>query len=144
MTQPISPALSQELTLRCIDQAGRCLELATSLGYDPSDPYGVWFTFRAAGGDVRWTVCRETLRLGLSDPAGLGDVQVWPGVDDAGRGVLVLEFLSPAGRLIALAPTEEMHRFLVRTLAAVPAGTEDTHLDLDGLVDDLLGRSHPQ
>jgi hypothetical protein len=37
-----------------------------------------------------------------------------------------------------------MHRFLVRTFAAVPAGTERVHLDLDGLVDDLLGRSESQ
>jgi hypothetical protein len=144
VTQPLFPTLSQELTLRCLDQAGRSLDLATSLGYDPADPYAVWFTFRAEGGDVRWAICRHTLLLGLTDPAGRGDVQIWPGVDEAGRGVVVLEFQSPAGRLIALAPTQDVHHFLVRTLAAVPAGTEGAHLDLDGLVNDLLGRSHPQ
>jgi len=31
-----------------------------------------------------------------------------------------------------------VYRFLTRTLAAVPAGTESDHLDLDGLVADLL------
>jgi hypothetical protein len=143
VTQPMSQALAQELTLQCLDPAGRSLELAASLGYDPRDPYAVWFTFRAPDGDVRWAISRDTLLLGLTEPAGLGDVQVLPGVD-AGRAVVLLEFHSPAGRLVALAPTQTMHRFLVRTFAAVPAGTERVHLDLDGLVDDLLGRSEPQ
>ena len=70
-------------------------------------------------------------------------MQVLPGIDD-GRAVVLLEFHSPTGRLVALAPTQTVHRFLVRTLAAVPAGTERVHLDLDGLVNALLGRSESQ
>ncbi len=143
MTQPMSKALAQELTLQCLDRTGRSLELAASLGYDPRDPYAVWFTFRAPDGDVRWAISRDTLLLGLTEPAGLGDVQILPGVDD-GRAVVVVEFRSPAGRLVALAPTQTVHRFLVRTLAVVPAGTERVHLDLDALVDALLGRSESQ
>ena len=143
MTQPMSQALAQELTLQCLDPAGRSLELAASLGYDPRDPYAVWFTFRAPDGDVRWAIARDTLLLGLTEPAGLGDVQVLPGIDD-GRAVVLLEFRSPAGRLVAWHPPRPCTGFLVRTLAAVPAGTERVHLDLDGLVDALLGRSESQ
>ena len=69
-------------------------------------------------------------------------MQVLPGVDD-GRAVVLLEFHSPTGRLVAWHP-RTVHRFLVRTLAAVPTGTERVHLDLDGLVDALLGRSESQ
>ena len=136
--QPISPTLSQELTLQCVDARGRGVELVASFGYDPSDPYAVWITFPSAQGDVRWAMCRATLLRGLTDPAGQGDLEMWPSIDHDGRAVVVLEFRSPGGQLIALAHTHEVYRFLTRTLAAVPAGTESDHLDLDGLVADLL------
>ncbi len=136
--QPISRTLSQELTLQCVDARGRGVELVASFGYDPSDPYAVWITFPSAQGDVRWAMCRATLLRALTDPAGQGDLEMWPSIDQDGRAVVVLEFRSPGGQLIAQAHTHEVYRFLTRTLAAVPAGTESTHLDLDGLVADLL------
>ena len=145
MTQhPMFPALTQELTLQCRDQHGRSVQLTASLGYEPSDPYAVWITFLTPTTQVRWAICRMTLLLGLTDPAGRGDLQLWPSVDHDGRAVVVLEFHSPDGRLVAEAPTHDVYRFLTRTLAVVPAGTEGDHLDLDALVDDLLGRSQAQ
>jgi hypothetical protein len=52
--------------------------------------------------------------------------------------VLVIDFRSPDGRLVAQAPTHDVGGFLTRTLAAVPLGSEREHLDLDGLVGALL------
>ncbi|GAB3763048.1 hypothetical protein FB382_001316 [Nocardioides ginsengisegetis] len=137
--QPMSQALSQELTLHCLDGRGRSLELAASFGYDPRDPYAVWITFPNPAGDVRWAMSRSTLRRGMTDPAGQGDLQAWPSIDEDGRAVVVLEFQSPDGRLVAQAHTDAVHQFLTRSLALVPAGTESEHLDLDGLVAALLG-----
>ena len=74
--QPISPTLSQELTLQCVDARGRGVELVASFGYDPSDPYAVWITFPSAQGDVRWAMCRATLLRALTDPAGQGDLEM--------------------------------------------------------------------
>jgi sporulation and cell division protein SsgA len=143
-SQPVSRALSQELNLECVDRHGRTLALVARFGYDESDPYAVWITFPSADGDVRWAICRATLLLGLTDPAGEGDLQLWPSTDSAGRAVVVLDFHSPDGHLMAQARTQDVYRFLTRTLATVPAGTEGDHLDLDALVADLLGGSHPQ
>ena len=137
--QPISRTLSQELTLHCLDPWGRALSLATSFVYDARDPYAVKIVFPNPTGEVAWLICRATLLRGLTDPAGLGDVHVWPSIDQDGRAVVVLEFRSPDGHLVAQASTHEVYRFLTRTLAAVPAGTEGRHVDLDGLVTALLG-----
>jgi len=52
--------------------------------------------------------------------------------------VVAVELSTKGGHLIAQAHTHEVYRFLTRNLAAVPAGTESNHLDLDGLVADLL------
>src|SRR3954470_10986662 len=136
--QPISRALAQDVTLECPVPWGRPVDLVASLRYDPVDPWAVWFTFRSPGGDVSWGLAREVLLRGLTDPAGQGDVTVWPSIDERGRAVVVLEFSSPDGRLVAQAITHEVYRFLTRTLAAVPLGTET--MDLDVLVDALLGR----
>ncbi len=138
--QPTWPTLSQELALQCLDPWGRDLELVAAFGYEPSDPYAVWITFPSPAGDVRWAMSRSVLLLGLTDPAGQGDLTVWPSIDERGRAVVVLQFHSPEGSLMARADTHEVHRFLSHTLAAVPAGTESDHLDLDALVDALLGR----
>ena len=137
--QPISPAISQELTFHCLDPRGRALTLVASLSYDPRDPFAVLITFPAPGGGVRWMVCRTTLLRGLTDPAGQGDLHLWPSVDEDGRAVVVLEFRSPNGHLVAQAHSHEVYHFLTRTLALVPAGTESAHMDLDALVADLLG-----
>lgn len=137
--QPLAPPLTQQLTLDCLDPRGRSLELVVALGYDATDPYAVTITFPVATGDVCWVICRATLLRGLSGPSGQGDLRLWPSIDEDGRAVVVLEFCSPDGRLAAQAATAEVQRFVTRTLAVVPAGTEGDHLDLDALVADLLG-----
>ena len=142
--QPMTHTLSQDVALECLDPSGRTTELAASLGYDTNDPFAVWITFSSPTGPVCWAMSREVLLLGLTDPAGGGDVEVWPSVDGMGRESVAFEFRSPDGRLIAQADTNDVQRFLTLTLAAVPAGTEGDHLDIDAIVDGLLGRSDAQ
>lgn len=142
--QPMSRTLSQELLLECLDPWGRAVELVAAFSYDPADPFAVTITFPADTGDIRWVLCREVLLLGLTDPAGRGDLKLWPSIDERGRAVVVLEFHSPDGRLIAQARTDEVYRFLTRSLATVPAGTESDHFDVDEMVNALLGRSQSQ
>ena len=95
-------------------------------------------TFGVRPASIRWAICRTLLSRGLTDPAGDGDVQLWPSIDEDGRGVVMLEFRSPDGRLVAQASTRELYRFLTRTLAVVPSGTEAAHFDVDELIADLL------
>ncbi len=141
--QPISRALTQELVLQVLDAWGRTVDLPAEFGYDAADPWAVWITFRGASGrsseEVRWALGRDLLLQGLTDPAGEGDVQLWPSVDEYGRAAVVMELCSPDGRLVTQLRTSDLYRFLTRTLAMVPAGTEV--IDLDSLVADLVGQS---
>ena len=84
----------------------------------------MWIRFGTQETSMRWALSRELLASGLTDRAGDGDVQLWPGTDKDGHSVVVMEFRSPDGRLIAEAPTRDVYRFLTRSLAAVPAGSE--------------------
>jgi hypothetical protein len=140
--QPISGALSQELTLQVLDAWGRSVDLAASFGYDAGDPWAVWITFRSSRHPVRWAVGRDLLLRGLTDPAGEGDVQLWPSVDENGRAAVVMELCSPDGRLVTQMLTSELYGFLSRTLAVVPLGAET--IDLDLLVESLARQSEAQ
>ncbi|WP_028636798.1 MULTISPECIES: SsgA family sporulation/cell division regulator [unclassified Nocardioides] len=140
--QPISGALSQELTLQILDAWGRTVDLAASFEYDAGDPWAVWITFRGTADSVRWAVGRELLLSGLTDPAGEGDVQLFPSVDENGRAAVIMELCSPDGRLVTQMRTSDLYGFLSRTLAVVPLGAET--IDLDLLVESLVGQSEPQ
>jgi hypothetical protein len=144
--QPISRALSQELVLQVLDAWGRTVDLPAEFGYDPSDPWAVMITFHGASGrstePVRWAVGRDLLLRGLTDPAGEGDVLLFPSVDENGRAAVVMELCSPDGRLVTQLQSSDLYRFLSRTLMAVPVGTES--IDLDELVASLVSDSESQ
>jgi hypothetical protein len=140
--QPISGALSQELTLQVLDAWGRTVDLAASFGYDAGDPWAVWITFGGNGDSVRWAVGRDLLMRGLTEPAGEGDIQLFPSVDENGRAAVVMELCSPDGRLVTQMLTSELYGFLAKTLAVVPLGEET--IDLDLLVESLVGQSEAQ
>lgn len=131
-------AVTQHLTMQCVDAAGAVTDLEVALGYHAADPYAVTARFLTRDGDVIWTFARELLSRGLTDPAGEGDVQVWPCLDSDGRAMVVIELRSPDGELIAQARTQDVYRFVSRTLALVPAGLEGQYLDVDRLIDRLL------
>jgi hypothetical protein len=130
--------ISQDITMDCVDAAGTVTSLDAALGYDPADQYAVTATFRTAAGSVVWTFARELLSRGLTTPTGEGDVHIWPCLDTAGRAVVIIELSSPDGELIAQAPTQDVYRFVSRSLALVPAGLESAYVDLDELIVQLL------
>ena len=141
-SQPKAHVLSQELVLQCLDARGRTVDLPATFGYDPADPWAVCITFRGPKDEVSWLVARELLIRGLTDPAGEGDIHLWPSIDDGGRAAVVMELRSPDGHLVTELRTHELYRFLTRTQAMVPSGTEV--MDLDGLVEAITRESEPQ
>ena len=91
---------------------------------------------------VRGGSTSEIRTIDEADPAGEGDIRVWPSIDERGSAAVVMELHSPDGRLVAQLETHALYRFLTRTLALVPAGIEP--IDLDLLVESLVRQSEPQ
>ncbi len=137
--QPASRVVSQDVALQVLDAWGRAVDLPTRLAYDAADPWAVTVTFSSsgAGEPVVWTVGRDLLLRGLTEPAGEGDVQLFPSVDEACRAAVVMELSSPGGRLVTQLRSADLYRFLARSIALVPLGAEV--MDLDLLVDALVG-----
>jgi hypothetical protein len=129
--------LSQAVTLQSLDAQGRSIDLPALLAYDPTDPWAVEVTFGRQSGPVRWLIGRDLLFHGTNEPAGEGDVLVWPSIDEYGCAAVVLELSSPNGRLVTQLPTRDLGSFLARTFAVVPQGAEE--IDLDLLVESLTG-----
>jgi hypothetical protein len=109
-----------------------------SFSYHRDDPFAIWVTFHIPAGDVRWAMGRSLLLRGLSEPAGEGDIRLWPELDDDGRAWVCMDFHSPEGRLITAARSGDLYQFLLSTWVEVPAGTESDRVDLDRLVRTLL------
>ncbi|WP_235547943.1 MULTISPECIES: SsgA family sporulation/cell division regulator [unclassified Nocardioides] len=128
--QPTSRTLSQPVALQCLDARGRSIDLPAVLGYDPADPWAVEVVFGKPTETVRWLIGRDLLLQGMTEPAGEGDVQLSPSIDEYGRACVVLELRSPHGRLVTQLATRDLGAFLGRTLAVVPEGTESVDLDL--------------
>jgi hypothetical protein len=129
-----------ETSLRLVAPDATALPVRASLRYDPTDPYAVHVLFHAesAGGEaVSWSFARELLVTGLDDPAGIGDVRVWPWATPRGDFV-ALALSSPDGNALFEVPRSVLVRFLRRTYVVVPRGRETEYLDLDGAVTRLL------
>jgi len=143
-SQPISPVLEQHVTLRGLNSRAGSVELDAVFEYDSRDPFAVWITFGSGAAGIRWAMSRQLLAQGLTDPAGEGDLRLRPSLDDDGSGVVVFEFHSPDGRFVARASTRELYRFLTRTLAMVPFGSESAHFDVDAVIADLMRLSESE
>ncbi len=139
MTQDsLRSAVRQEISMDCVDACGNAHTLHAQLGYEIDDPYAVTLTFRVPGEDVVWTFGRELIAAGLVEPHGDGDVHVWPENDHGSGAMVMIELCSPDGHLLAAAPANEIHRFLLRTHALVPVGHEASFLNVDRLISALL------
>lgn len=129
-----------ETSLRLIAPDATALPVRASLRYDPADPYAVHILFHAesAGGEaVGWSFARDLLMTGLDEPAGIGDVRVWPWSTPRGDFV-ALALSSPDGNALFEMPRGVLVRFLRRTCIAVPQGREAEQLDIDATVTKLL------
>lgn len=126
--------VTQTLTLELIDANGAPTPLSAELLYDPQDPYAVNTVFLPGSSRVSWTFGRELLLAGIYEPAGDGDVHVWPCLDADGHAVVIIELCSPDGEALIQARTGELSLFVDRMTHAVPPGTESAHLDVDAVI----------
>ncbi len=126
--------VSQVLLLELIDPSGAVAPLETELTYDPADPLAVSATFLTVAGRVRWTFGRDLLIEGLVEPAGDGDVHVWPCVDNHGNSVVIIELCSPDGEALVQGRTGDITDFVERMTRSVAHGTEGSLVDVDGAI----------
>ncbi|HEX6517756.1 MAG TPA: SsgA family sporulation/cell division regulator [Nocardioidaceae bacterium] len=134
-TAPVG--VSQAMVLELIDASGAATPIDAELHYDPRDPYAVTAVFHA-GSEVSWTFGRDLLLSGLYEPAGDGDVHVWPCLDADGRAVVVVELCSPDGEALVQARSGDLTTFVERMVQAVQPGRESQHVDVDAAIFAIL------
>ena len=124
------------LTLVVPEHGG--VPLTASLYYRGDDPYAIRMAFHVGMDDpVEWIFARDLLAAGMHEPAGDGDVRVWPGAD-TDRRVLNISLSSPFGQAHFEAPLAAMSQFLLRTFELIPVGREGDFTDIDGELNELL------
>jgi hypothetical protein len=134
--------VSFPLALSLLSTDGGELPLAAELRYSAGDPLAVEALFDDGGEEpVRWVFARDLLSAGLDRRAGNGDVVVWPTNDADGTRAVHLRLRSPHGDALLEASANAIQAFLVATWRLVPPGTEHEYLDVDGVIDALLGES---
>ncbi len=135
--------VTSELTLELIETTGAATPLDSVLTYDVSDPYAVSVSFTATGtgngSPVHWVFARSLLAIGVYEPVGEGDVQVWPCLNARGQAVTVIELSSPDGEALMQARSDEVCDFLRRSEGLIPFGAETTYLNIDEAISVLLG-----
>jgi hypothetical protein len=124
--------------LELIDASGAATPIEAELRYDATDPYAVTTVFRTGHSEVRWTFGRDLLTQGLYEPAGDGDVHVWPCLDNQGHAVVIIELCSPDGEALVQARTGDLRSFVDRMSKAVPPGGESELLDVDAAIAAIL------
>ncbi|MDX2546260.1 SsgA family sporulation/cell division regulator [Streptomyces sp. WI04-05B] len=129
------------MLVRLIVAEGVDRPVLLDLSYDRADPYAVSLTFHmCTDTTVRWVVGRELLLDGLEKLTGVGDIQIWPCRDPGADRVHIALCPWPKRKAVVVtAPARTLGAFLRRTLAVVPTGTEERHLNMDGAVHQLLG-----
>ena len=141
-TSPLS--VTRPLALELIDAAGSATAVHADLTYDACDPYAVTAGFsitppaESAGTTVRWVFARSLLITGVNEPAGEGDVRIWPCLNTQGQAVTVIELLSPEGEAVLQARTDQVCEFLRESELLVPSGGEGSYVDIDDTIAKLL------
>ena len=131
-------SVTRMVTLELIDPSGAVAPLDTELSYDPADPLAVSATFSTVAGRVRWTFGRDLLIEGLVEPAGDGDVHVWPCVDNDGNSVIIIELCSPDGEALVQCRTADITAFVERMTRSVAPGAESALIDVDAAIAAIL------
>lgn len=137
-TNPQPQVLVQPVALELIVDEGIGCPVSGELRYDSHDPYAVTFVVGTQECSAAWTFARDLLVVGLCEPAGDGDVHVWPGLTDAGRTVLLLELVGREDDLVLAADPAEVSTFVTATLDLVRPGSESEHVDVDALIEAIL------
>lgn len=133
------PVIESPVAVERFDETGSLVQSDALFSYDPSDPFAATLTLKASPRDVRWTFARDLLIDGLFEPAGEGDVVVFPFLDpETGSAVTVLELRSPDGTFMAQVAQQALQAFVRAMLDSVPLGAESDLVDLDRLVELLV------
>ena len=133
------PVTESRVAMERFDETGSLVQSDALFSYDPSDPFAATLTLKASPRDVRWTFARDLLIDGVFEPAGEGDVVVFPFLDpETGSAVTVLGLRSPGGEFMAQVPKQDLQAFVRAMLDSVPLGAESDLIDLDRLVDLLV------
>ena len=130
--------VTADVTVARYTSNGALVKISTRLTYDPADPYAVAATFYTRAEPITWVFGRELLDVGTSQPAGEGDILLWPSLDPDRRAVVILEFGGPEGAALMQVRTQDIHGFLRRTFSEVPRGQESGRLDTHALIEALL------
>ncbi|MCF3960716.1 SsgA family sporulation/cell division regulator [Streptomyces fuscigenes] len=134
----MSPVVEQSAKARLISDAPHPRIVSVLLRYDGSDPLALRMVFPAEvsldDSEVVWAFARDLVETGLREPAGEGDVHVWP----CGRAQTVFEFRAPEGVALVQFDNASLRRFLRSSYAVVPAGAEADHLDVEQHIGSLI------
>ncbi len=135
--------IQADIDLRLAAPEGSAVSVRATLRYRPTDPFAVHVVFHAgigdAEGDVSWSFARDLLAEGLTHPAGIGDVRIWPWEGSDKVGSIALALSSPDGHALFEASRAVMEDFLERTYIQVPLGTEPLLMDMESSLATLLG-----
>lgn len=114
--------------------------LRATFRWSPDAPLDVEATFHAAGGsDVTWVIGRDLLARGIRTLAGEGDVRIQPTAGPGRAGQILLRLGTKPPIALFTLDRAELHSWLQKTWAVVPAGAEAECLDwgfFDGLLAD--------
>jgi hypothetical protein len=110
--------------------------LVAEFVYDPADACAVTLVLQTPSGPVDWTFARELLVDGQYEPAGDGDVHVWPCLSASGEAVVIVELCSPVGETLLQFASRAVQEFVYSSAAVVPIGAEE--VDVDSWIDQLL------
>jgi hypothetical protein len=133
-----SDTVAAELGLTLVVPEHGGVPLTASLFYRGDDPYAIRMAFHVGTDDpVEWIFARDLLAAGMHEPAGDGDVRVWPGSGED-QLLLNISLSSPFGQAHFEAPLPAMSQFLLRTFELIPVGREGDFTDIDGELNELL------
>lgn len=131
-------AITEQMRMEFVDTEGLSTPLNAEFEYDPADPFAVSILFTDEPVPVRWTFARDLLIEGFYEPTGDGDVHVWPCLNTEGAAVVILELSSPSGEVLVQVGSRAMSQFIHQMVVMVPQGTEDTLVDVDAEIAQLL------
>jgi hypothetical protein len=132
-----SQEISRRVILEMVGPEGPT-PIEGELRYSQSDPYAVSVVFLQREHEVDWVFGRDLLIRGVSEPAGQGDVQVFPSLDPDGRGVVALMLHSPAGQALVQVAAKDVLEFLADSTRVVWPGTESEYLSADDAIAAIL------
>ncbi|WP_285732986.1 SsgA family sporulation/cell division regulator [Kitasatospora phosalacinea] len=120
---------------------GQFIDLPVRFAYRREAPFAVLLEFPGPNeGAGAWEFSRDLLWEGLHEPAGLGDVRIWPPCHCRGRRQLRIMLVGNEGTALLDLPAKPLRDWLRdRSFALVPRGTESGLIDWDAELGRLVG-----